>query len=207
MPGWGNFLLIAIGVGLIIYFTNKRKKKETAQKELEAKQKATELLEQEQQLEQLHRKWEERKQELESNGLPELNPDTLKLRANELCHFEGPANFCKLRKQTVSYEGGSRGVSVRVIKGVSVRLGNYQGHPIKEQVAEKTSGNIYLTSNKIIFTAITNSRVIKYKDIVNLNVIEDMLQIQTDDGSYLYQVDDSFNFMVILEILLNKNEE
>ena len=210
MEALSSLLFIFAIVGVVIYFVNKNNK----EKELEAQRVAennARLAEEEKQkekeLEQLQLKWEEVKNDYKINGLPVIVPATLKLTKNEVCYFEGNASFCKNKTQTVGYEGGSRGVSFRVMKGISFRVGNYQGHYVKEQITEKTDGTIYLTSKKVVYTAPTNSRVIKYDDIVNLSVVQDMLQIQTDEMAYLYQIDDLFNFMSILDFILNKDKE
>ena len=209
MEALSSLLFIFAIVGVVIYFVNKNNK----EKELEAQRVAennARLAEEEKQkekeLEQLQLKWEEIKNDYKINGLPVIVPATLKLTKNEVCYFEGNASFCKNKTQTVGYEGGSRGVSFRVMKGISFRVGNYQGHYVKEQITEKTDGTIYLTSKKVVYTAPTNSRVIKYDDIVNLSVVQDMLQIQTDERAYLYQIDDLFNFMSILDFILNKDK-
>lgn len=209
MEALSSLLFIFAIVGVVIYFVNKSNK----EKELEAQRiaennarLAEEEKQKEKELEQLQLKWEEIKNDYKINGLPVIVPATLKLTKNEVCYFEGNASFCKNKTQTVGYEGGSRGVSFRVMKGISFRVGNYQGHYVKEQITEKTDGTIYLTSKKVVYTAPTNSRVIKYDDIVNLSVVQDMLQIQTDERAYLYQIDDLFNFMSILDFILNKDK-
>ena len=203
-----NFLIALCMAGIvavIVYFVKKNKEEKVKTQEKETAEKAlAEKIEREKEEDALKAKWEEKKQEFEQRGLPELNIETLKLGQNEVCHFFGEAKFCKLKQQTTGYEGGSRGTSFRVMKGVSFRVGNYKGHYIREQITEKTNGLIYLTNKKIIFTASTNSCVIKYGDIINLNVVEDMLQLQTEKKAYLFQVVDALNFMVILEYILNQ---
>lgn len=192
------FIVVGIIVGVAVYknISNKKREQQREQEE-QLKQKKQE---------ELKIKWDEKKKEFEKNGLPVLENEILKLTKNELCHFAGDSNFCKLKKQTVGYQGGNRGVSLRIMKGVSFRVGNYQGHSIKEEIVEKTQGKIYLTNKKLVFSAITNSRVIKYSEIVNLNIVDNMIQIQTEERAYLFEVEDYFNFMVILECIINKTE-
>ena len=194
-------LLVLGGIILLIVNSTNKKKEEKKQKEENENKAIEEARIKEEQL--LKEKWEEKQKELETNGLPTLTCVTLNLSKNEICHFAGDACFCKIKNQTVGYEGGSRGVSFRVMKGVSFRVGNYRGHYVKQEIIEKTEGTIYLTSNKIVFTALKNSSTIKYKDIVNLSVEKNMLQIQTEKKDYLFEVVDSLNFMVIFEHIIN----
>ena len=202
-----GLLGLVILIVVIVHFVNKRKEKEELVANQEQQRKKVEEERKEKELEKLKQQWEIKKRELESNGLPILHIDTLMLTKNEVCHFAGDARFCKLKQQTVGYEGGSRGVSVRVAKGISFRFGNFRGHNIRETVTEKTNGLIYLTNKKIVFSAIRNSGVIKYKEIINLNAFENLLQIQTNEKTYLFEIIDSLNFMIILEHIINKYEE
>ena len=207
MEGFVSFVVIGVFIALIVYFVSKGKKEEAINKEISLNEKNIEEERKRAELEEQRAKWEARKSEYEKNGLPVVEIGTLKLTKNEVCHFVGSAKFCKIKQQTVGYEGGSRGVSLRVMKGISFRVGNHQGHYIKEKITEKTGGQIYLTNKKIIFTAEANSCVVRYKDIVNLNVVENMLQIQTEKKSYLFEIIDAYNFMLILECATNKNDE
>ncbi len=198
----GNLLLIVIGIVLIVFFSNRRKQKreaEEANKRLEEEKRKKEI-------EKRKKEIEEREKEILTNGLPVVNTQ-LRLSKGEICHFGGPAAFCKFKQQTVGYEGGNRGVSLRITKGVSYRVGNYQGHYVKDEVIEKTKGVIYLTDKKIIFNSLQKSYIIKNTDIINLNAFDDFLQILTGERSYLFEINNAFEFVTILGFLMNENEE
>ena len=206
MEGFLGLLFLGAIIGIICYSINKNKEEKAKQEQQEEQEKLKIEEERNQEQQLLKEKWEEKKNEFLINGLPVITIDTMSLTKNEVCHFMGEACFCKIKQQTVGYEGGSRGVSLRVMKGVSFRVGNYKGHQIKEDVIEKTNGSIYLTNKKIVFSAIKNSSVIRYNAIINLNVTDNMLQIQTEKKTYLFQIVDSFNFLVILESIMDKLE-
>lgn len=157
-------------------------------------------------LTELKVKYDNLKMEYQTNGLPTVQADSIKLTKGEVCHFVGNASFCKMKQEIVGYAGGSRGISVRVIKGVSFRIGNYKGHSIKKQVIKRNVGKIYLTSKKIIFSSIKNSSTIKINDIIALNIFEKLLQIQTDQKSYLFDIENIFNFLILLEFLINSED-
>ncbi len=126
---------------------------------------------------------------------------------DEICHFVGEAYFCKQSQQNVGYTGSRSGFSFRIAKGITYHTGNNQGQYIRETAIKKAHGSIYLTNKKIVFSAITNFCVIKHKDIINLNAFDGMLQIQTNDRAYLFQIEDNFNFMLMLEYIINKEDE
>lgn len=205
MEGFFICLLIALIVFVICYCASKSEGKNENEQEDKQENLIDENKENEEEL--LKQKREEEKKELLTNGLPVLTTDSLRLTKNEICHFVGEAFFCKNKQVTVGYEGGSRGVSFRVVKGVSFRVGNYRGHSVKKEITERTSGVIYLTSKKIVFSAEKNSSVIKYDNIITLNVIDDILQIQTEKKTYLFEIVDSYRFLLLLECIINQNEE
>ena len=203
----GGLVGVAVVIGLIIYFVNKKKQEKAEAEENARRQKKREEERKQKWQEELMKELNKKKNEFETNGLPIIENETIKLTKNELCHFAGDAYICKLKKETVGYQGGSRGVSLRVMKGLSFRVGNYQGHAIKEDIIEKARGKIFLTNKKLVFSSINNPRVIKYSEIVNLNVVDRMIQIQTEERAYLFEVIDCVNFMVILEFAINNSEQ
>ena len=204
MEGFLGLLFFGAIIWLIVYST-KKNKEEQAQKERDEKRIAEERKQKE--LDALKERWEAKKREIETQGLPIVTVETLNLTKDEVCHFVGQGKICKIKQETVGYESGSRGVSLRVMKGVSFRVGNYRGHDIKQEVVEKTNGTLYLTSKKIIFISINNPLIVRYKDTVTIDANNDMLQIQTEKKTYLFQIEESLSFMVILEHILNKMKE
>ncbi|MBR2989067.1 MAG: hypothetical protein IKC64_05035, partial [Clostridia bacterium] len=152
-------------------------------------------------------RYEEKKNQYNTCGLSIINVENLKLKNGEVCHFAGSARICVSKIETVGYESGGGGVSVGITRDVSVGIGGRKGQYVKDEVTEKTQGMIYLTSDRLIFSAIRNSCVIKYKDIINLSNIDKMVQMQTEDKGFLFEVDDLLDFMLVLEFIINKNED
>ncbi len=197
----GLFAWAAI-IGGIVFFVKRKKAKRKAEEE----RKELEEMRQQEENERLEKEWAKKKKEYSTRGLPVVVDENLNLSKDEICHYVGSASFCKIKKETTGYSGGSRGVSVRVAKGVSFRVGNYKGHPIREDVVEKSCGKIYLTNKKIIFSALKNACVVRIDNIINMNVFEQLLQLQTEKKNYLFDLADSFNFLLILDCIINKSE-
>lgn len=63
-----------------------------------------------------------------------------------------------------------------------------------------------MTSKKIIFTAEKNSFVIRYEDLVGLNVFHGKYQFQTDTATYMLLIPNDFDFGVTLEYIINEIE-
>jgi hypothetical protein len=206
MQTFSTLLVVAVIIGIIVYCVSKKKENEIAAKEKaesEERERLKKQQEKERGREKLKTQWDRKKETLVTNGLPIIDPGTLNLTKNEVCHFMGNACFCKIKEETIGYEGGSRGVSFRVTKGMSLKFGNYKGHSVKATTTKRTEGLIYLTSKKVVFSAISNSCIIKYDKIVTLNAFDNILQIQTEEKSYLFEVKDDFNFLLILECILD----
>jgi hypothetical protein len=89
-----------------------------------------------------------------TNQLPVPNLDLdspIILKRGEVVHYAAPALLKEMRVVNLGYQGGSRGVSIRIMKGVSYRVGSHRGHTIKEDRLVQTSAGILLITNQRIF--------------------------------------------------------
>ncbi|MGN1097147.1 MAG: hypothetical protein ACI4QU_04860 [Christensenellales bacterium] len=118
----GGIVAVGIIIGIIIYAFKKKKIREEKKQQEQVSKEDSEQKE----LEELQLRWKEKEEEISINGLPIVTNGTILLANDEICHFEGDAAFCKIKNEIVGYESGSRGVSIRVMKGVSFRVGNYR---------------------------------------------------------------------------------
>ena len=75
----------------------------------------------------------------------------LVLKKNENIHYLHAVILKELKTVTVGYKSGSRGVSIRVAKGVSFRVGASRGHLVKEEQLVPTSNGILIITNKRLF--------------------------------------------------------
>lgn len=101
-----------------------------------------------------------------------------------------------------SYRGGSRGVSVRVAKGVYLRGGSYRGQIIEKEFKKHIgSGVLALTTHNIYFATSSKTIKIPYSKIVGIIPSENGIQI-TKDGinaknQYFINIDGVFVYNVI----------
>lgn len=72
----------------------------------------------------------------------------LVLKKDENLHYLHAVTMKELKTVTVGYKSGSCGVSIRVAKGVSFRVGASRGHLVKEDQLLPTSLGILIVSNK-----------------------------------------------------------
>jgi hypothetical protein len=97
-------------------------------------------------------------------------------KKNEVVHLEIGAALLKevaLRE----WQAGSRGVSFRIAKGVSYRVGNTRGKSVvvgTEQLVED-AGMLSVTSSRVVFTGERKSMEIPFSKLLDLKVFPDAI--------------------------------
>jgi hypothetical protein len=86
-------------------------------------------------------------------------------------------------KTSVSYSGSSQGVSFRVMKGVSYRVGASKGHRIETPtLASKGIGDLYITSIAVYFVSPVGSYTVPHKRISAVEQYADGISIAPATG-------------------------
>jgi len=124
---------------------------------------------------------------VENGNLPEIASKELPLQKNEICHYITKATKLENKVVTVGHTGGSRGVSLRVMKGVSYRVGNFRSEPIKKEVTFRFPGTLTITSKRIIFTAVKKGFSIPIGKLTNFEPFADGAGLQKDSQYHLMQ--------------------
>jgi hypothetical protein len=87
-------------------------------------------------------------------------------------------------KTRTHYEGGSQGISVRVVKGLYYRTSSFKGHPVSTTELQNTSSGITcLTDKNIYFGSAIKSVKIPYKKIITINSYTDGISLQKDGAN------------------------
>ncbi len=104
------------------------------------------------------------------------------LKKGELLHLIEPAT---LLKEVVhrEFRSGSRGVSFRVMKGVSYRVGASRGKMVEvgRSLADADEGQLSVTSTRIVFTGLRKTSEMQYTKLLDLNVFNDAIQIHVSN--------------------------
>ncbi len=75
------------------------------------------------------------------------------LKKNEIVHFVDSSVLKEVRVVRIGYSGGSRGISIRIAKGIRYHVGGHRGHVMKEeQLVPTSSGALVLTNQRICYT-------------------------------------------------------
>jgi hypothetical protein len=134
-----------------------------------------------------------------ANGapLPVVAHSNVMLTPGEVCHYLASATFVKTKNVVVGHSGGHSGVSIRVAKGMSYRVGNSQSTAIRGNVQEKTSGLLSITNKRIVFSASKGafdkriselSAITPYKDGIGFQFGSAQYPLITPDAEYIYQI-------------------
>ena len=77
----------------------------------------------------------------------------------------------EVRRGKATYSGGSRGVSVRVAKGVSLRVGSHRGtmQPAPEKPTIIDSGDFVVTNKRAVFVGDKHTRAFEWSKILACN--------------------------------------
>lgn len=134
---------------------------------------------------------------LPTDPLPIIATTNLILDNGEKCHYYGKATFVKTKNVVVGYSGGSRGTTVRVAKGVSLRVGAQKSAPVRDDVEERTEGILSITNKRVVFSAnkgafdkklSTISSVTPYKDRIAFQFGEKQYPLETKEAAYIHQI-------------------
>ena len=123
------------------------------------------------------------------------------LRNGEVCHYQQPASSVVTKNLVTRYEGRSSGVSVRVMKGVSIRSGSSRGVPIREDVKRKYDGTLTITNQRVVMSSEKGGFEKAIGKISYIEEAEEELVIQADGSLYTIKTDYPFWPKKIIELV------
>ena len=109
--------------------------------------------------------------------MPTMDEPTIILKKGEVQHLVEPASLLKEVIQR-EFQAGSRGVSFRVMKGVSYRVGNTRGRMVEvgRSLEAADEGQLAITSQRVVFTGERKSIEVAYAKLLDMNVYTDGIQ-------------------------------
>ena len=148
----------------------------------------------------------QRKQLADDEPLPIIMSSNALMTEGEYCHYYSQAIFVKTKNVVVGYTGGSNGVSVRVMKGMSVRVGASKSTPIRSDVQEKYQGMLTITNKRIIFSGVKGSFDKKISSLSTITPLEDGIVFQFGEKQYPLLCNDSNYIYQIIARIINAPE-
>ena len=109
--------------------------------------------------------------EIQQGNIPTITVSNLMTQKSEKVYWSEPAILAEEKVISRRYEGGSRGVSFRIMKGVSYRVGASRGHITNETgIVAIATGDLILTSKRIIFRGDKKSFSVNLDKVLDLQL-------------------------------------
>jgi len=122
--------------------------------------------------------------EIQKGNLPTVPVTNLVMEKGEKAYWAEPAILMEVKVINRRYEGGWEGVSFRIMKGVSYRVGGYRGHIVSETgLVPVRDGELVITSNRIIFRGDVKAFAIKLDKILDIQIFTDGLKFTENNKS------------------------
>ena len=141
--------------------------------------------------------------DIKDGKLPRKEVSGLALQKSEIAHWEEPARLLEEKVTGKHYEGGSQGMSFRIAKGVSYRVGSSKGRLITDTaIVVVSEGSLVLTSQRVIFRGDNKSFAIKLDKLLNTKVFTNGFEFT--DGTAkpkLVTLNDTFNLDIAATII------
>lgn len=143
--------------------------------------------------------------EIISGNFPAYSPEQISVvlqKDESVAYISENVVFAEVRTKT-TYEGSSKGVSVRVMKGVTVRSGAFKGKPVvNTTLQEIDTGKLIITNQGLYFSGNLKKFRVKYKDIMEFTPYPDGIGIVKNTGSARPQAFKTENAEFIYSIII-----
>lgn len=108
----------------------------------------------------------------------------------------------KIRRE---YVGRTRGMNIRIMKGVYYRTGGFRGHPIETSYMQRIGiGSVCLTDKNLYFASPEKSLKIPYAKILSIESFSNGISIQKDGANdkpiFLESINSWFTYNVIANL-------
>lgn len=121
---------------------------------------------------------------IKEGKLPSLTLNDVITSKGEIVYWSEPSVLLEEKIVRRRFEGGSQGLSFRISKGISYRIGGFRGHSIGESGVISTScGDLIITNRRIFFRGDRKSFDIKYDRLLDLQFFINGLQAHEKNRS------------------------
>lgn len=121
--------------------------------------------------------------EIQRGNLPEVRVPTLILQKTETAHWVEPASLIEERVVGRRYEGSSSGMSFRIAKGVSYRIGASRGRLVVDTANVPVStGDLIFTNKRLIFRGHKKSFNYRLDKLLDVQLYGQGMQITDTNG-------------------------
>lgn len=121
--------------------------------------------------------------EIQEGNLPTTNVQNVIFQKGEQAHWSEAGDILEERVVGRRYVGGSSGVSIRIAKGVSYRVGAHRGNIVADKaVVAVSSGDFIITSKRAIFRGDKKSFALAIPKLLDVNFFSNGVRLTDDKG-------------------------
>jgi hypothetical protein len=121
--------------------------------------------------------------EIQQGHLPTVSDGDLVKKKGELIHLKIRASLLEEKVVDKHWEGGSHGVSVRLAKGLSYRVGSSRGHLVSTTaVVPVSNGSLMVTNQRVVFRGDAKSLNFLLGHVLDVHMFSDGVRITDDKG-------------------------
>jgi hypothetical protein len=138
--------------------------------------------------------------------LEPIKPSRALLKSGEIAYAAVRGTLQE--EKILRYEAGSAGVSVRVMKGVSVRTGGTRGGAVRG-VVDVAEGELVITNRRVIFAGDRKSFSVEHDGVLNTTNYRDGFGVSTATRTYAIETGTSIErawFAVAMDRILRERE-
>lgn len=121
--------------------------------------------------------------QIKRGNLPRINGSGVVARKGEWFHWSCLSTLLEEHVTGRKYLGASQGVSIHVARGVTFHTGGQRGHAVNETgLVVVAHGELFITSQRLIFAGDLKSFDLKFEKIVNLQIFSNGLNVGVPTG-------------------------
>ena len=105
-------------------------------------------------------------------------------------------------KVTREYTGRTGGFSIRIMKGLTYRTGQFKGRPVEKSTMENQgNGTLFITNKHLIFHSQSKSVKVPYSKLIGISPYSDGIEVNRDGTNVKRMVIQGFDPWFVLNIL------
>lgn len=106
------------------------------------------------------------------------------MKKNEECYFCDYAILINEKLRVIAHKRYGGGFSFRIVKGLYYRVGDGHNLTIRDKVQDYTKGKLYITNQRIVFSADNMAFQKSIKDLITYREEDNCIILQFSKGSY-----------------------
>jgi hypothetical protein len=150
--------------------------------------------------------------QIQAGNLPTTLVSGLVMQKGETAHWSEPASIMEERVTNRRYVGGSSGVSFRIARGISYRVGGYRGHVVvNKRVVPVSTGSLVITNKRLVFLGDKKGFNSRLEKLLDVQLFGNGLRVEDGSGrSHTFRFQSRQNIDVVGAILsqaINSSEK